>query len=46
MPYHCHDAKKGVPPNHRLLLLQEIIWDDDGWPYFATGKPAKDEVLR
>ena len=46
MPYHCHDAKKGVSPNHRLLLLQEILWDDDGWPYFATGKPAKDEVLR
>lgn len=46
MPYHCHDAKKEGAPSHRLLLLQEILWDDDDWPYFATGKPTKNGVLR
>jgi len=38
MFYHCHQASlnKGWLRN---LHLQEILWGEDGWPYFETGKP-------
>lgn len=35
--YHCHN--KAVRPNHRPIMLQEIKWDEDGWPYVEGGKP-------
>lgn len=47
MFYHCHwsgskDAKPGSGYVPRPLFLQEILWDKDGWPYFANGgKPQK-----
>lgn len=36
--YHCHN--KGTEnPRQRPMMLQEILWDEDGWPYFEGGKP-------
>lgn len=51
MFYHCHDAKfpKKNPEsryNPRPLFLQEVLWDDEGWPCFKDGRPAESEVLR
>ncbi len=36
--YHCHDASSTVSGS-RSTLLQRIYWDEDGWPFFKTGKP-------
>ena len=38
MLYHCH--AKSAPPQLRFLMLQEIKWDTNGWPYFQDGQPA------
>ena len=51
MFYHCHDAKypKRNPEsryNPRPLFLQEVLWDDEGWPYFKDGRPAESDILR
>ncbi len=27
-------------PNGRVLLLDEVKWDDAGWPYFTGGSPS------
>jgi arabinan endo-1,5-alpha-L-arabinosidase len=35
--YHCHN--RDVSPNHRPMMLQEIKWDKEGWPYVEDGKP-------
>lgn len=35
--YHCHN--RNASPNHRPMMLQEIKWDKEGWPYVAGGKP-------
>lgn len=35
--YHCHN--RDVRPNHRPIMLQEIKWDNEGWPYVEGGKP-------
>ncbi len=36
--YHCHN--KGTDnPGQRPMMLQEILWDKEGWPYFEGGKP-------
>lgn len=36
--YHCHDSE--LPhQNQRPMFLQEILWDNEGWPYFEGGKP-------
>lgn len=40
MLYHCHTVKaSGTDYIKRKLLLQEIFWGQDGWPYFEGGKP-------
>ena len=46
MYYHCH--AKDVPITvagyiPRALMLQQIYWDDEGWPYFKGGKPLAQE---
>ena len=46
MYYHCH--VKDVPITvagyiPRALMLQQIYWDDEGWPYFKGGKPLAQE---
>ena len=46
MYYHCH--AKDVPITvagyiPRALMLQQIYWDDEGWPYFEGGKPLAQE---
>lgn len=47
MYYHCH--AKSVPvtvPGYipRALMLQQIFWDDEGWPYFEDDKPLAYDV--
>ena len=38
MFYHCHN--KGTEnPRQRPMMLQEIKWDKNGWPYFKGDKP-------
>ena len=39
MLYHCH---KGNGTNDRQLFIQEILWDEKGWPYFETSYPTKE----
>lgn len=39
MPYHAHDVMVD-DKNERRMLLQELKWTDDGWPYFQDGRPA------
>jgi len=36
--YHCHN-KDTRHPGQRPMMLQEILWDEEGWPYFEGGKP-------
>ena len=35
--YHCHNLD--VKPHQRPLMLQELKWDEYGWPYVEGGKP-------
>ena len=45
-----HSHWKGCPGNGRSALtprclnLQEVLWDDDGWPWFRTGAVTKTNV--
>ena len=39
--FHSHVV--GFKPEERPTLLQELMWDDDGWPYFKDGRPQKVE---
>ena len=46
MYYHCHAYNVPVTvPGYtpRALMLQQIYWDDEGWPYFEGGKPLAQE---
>ncbi len=38
MFYHCHRRASGSAS--RFMMLQRLCWDEDGWPYFETGKPV------
>ncbi len=38
MLYHGFDAK--APENGRLVYLDRITWDNEGWPRTATGQPS------
>ena len=41
LPYHCHIQNK--TPHQRPLFIQELFWDDDGWPYVGNnGKPPRE----
>ena len=41
LPYHCH--VQNATPNQRPLFVQELFWDEDGWPYAGNvGKPPRD----
>lgn len=47
MFYHCH--AKDVPVTvadytPRALMLQQMYWGEDGWPYFQGGKPVATEA--
>lgn len=47
MFYHCHG--KDVPVTvagytPRALMLQQLFWDEEGWPYFEGGKPVGTEA--
>lgn len=47
MYYHCH--AKDVPVTvadytPRALMLQQMYWDSEGWPYFKNGKPVASEA--
>ena len=40
LPYHCHIQNE--TPSQRPLFVQELFWDDDGWPYVGNnGKPPR-----
>ncbi len=38
MLYHAYDNSR--PDAGRLGMLDEIIWDDNGWPLIAGGRPS------
>ncbi|MBQ6338613.1 MAG: serine hydrolase [Kiritimatiellae bacterium] len=38
-----HSHVRGYKPNERPTLLQELMWDKDGWPSFKDGRPQKTE---
>ena len=37
--YHCHQKSSGSD-SKRYLMLQQLYWGEDGWPYVEGGKPA------
>jgi len=39
--YHSHAV--GYKPMERPTLLQELLWDEDGWPCFKDGRPQRSE---
>lgn len=42
MYYHSHASD--FPASARPTLLQQVYWDDEGWPFFKNGSPAEREV--
>lgn len=42
MLYHCHT---GIGENDRQLFIQEVLWDDAGWPYFEGGNPVNSDTI-
>ena len=38
MMYHSHYTGASST-SQRYICLQEILWDEEGWPYFSGGKP-------
>lgn len=38
MVYHSHYTG-AASSSQRYICLQEMFWDEDGWPYFANNKP-------
>ena len=32
------------PSDGRLLFLDKVNWDKDGWPFFTGGKPSEKSV--
>ena len=36
--YHAYDAKK--PDKGRVLMMDKIVWDKDGWPTVNDGTPS------
>ena len=35
LPFHCHI--QNATPSQRPLFIQELFWDDEGWPYMSNG---------
>lgn len=42
MYYHSHATD--FPSSARPTLLQQLFWDEDGWPYFEGGAPVETDV--
>ena len=40
--YHGYDVMN--PSDGRLLFLDKVNWDKDGWPFFTGGKPSEKSV--
>lgn len=38
MLYHAYDAQD--PGKGRVLLMDQLVWDEDGWPSVAGGTPS------
>lgn len=36
--YHCHNTS--TRPGSRPMMMQQIRWDSEGWPYVEGGKPC------
>lgn len=41
MYFHCRFRPWDRTP--RYMMLQEVLWDDNGWPYFRDGVPTRYE---
>ncbi len=37
--YHCHNT--ATRQNSRPMMMQQIMWDKQGWPYVHEGKPTE-----
>lgn len=35
--YHLHDVQKG-----RVVLMDKVLWDKDGWPYVVNSEPSNE----
>ena len=44
MLYHSHWSGASSP-SHRGLCLDEVKWDENGWPYFEGGVPSLTHVV-
>jgi arabinan endo-1,5-alpha-L-arabinosidase len=42
MLYHAYSVRE--PDKGRLLMLDEVRWDNDGWPYVSEGRPSATAV--
>ena len=42
MLYHAYSV--AAPDKGRLLMLDEVRWDNDGWPYVSEGRPSDTAV--
>lgn len=42
--YHCHYRPSPDASETRMLFLQRLFWDAEGWPYFETGHPLLRDV--
>lgn len=38
--YHLHDTQKG-----RVVLMDKVLWDKDGWPYVVNSQPSKESPV-
>ena len=38
--YLYHGYTKGRAKEGRMMWLDKILWDEQGWPYIETGSPS------
>lgn len=38
IPYHAYDKRD--PKKGRVVLLDKVLWSEDGWPYVENSEPA------
>jgi len=41
--YHCH-SRDTKPSSKRHTYLQRLYWSRDGWPFFGSPKPLKEDL--
>jgi len=40
-----HSHVEGLPEGSRPTMLQQVFWDEEGWPYFKGGAPVEVEIM-